>query len=182
MPEDLQRSFDELTRLSTLEKAAVRGNLAAHLQRLRALAAALPSGSPPAAMTEGLAAALQVDLAFLCSRPDALASTLLWRCSPHESERGPIAALVQRWREELPREPVAIEGIRALTPLPYGPGGPLIAELPMAVPHQLFSPMTREGRVLLQLSPRTPEAAFRHWIVGKGTLVEAPEARVPVPP
>lgn len=130
-------------RLSALEKAAARGNLAAHRQRLLALSTWLPPGSATVAVAEDLAAALQLDLAFLRSRPDALASTLLWRCAPHEDEPGPLAALVQRWREELPRGPAAIERIRALTPLPHWPGGPLIAELRMTERERGWKPIDR---------------------------------------
>jgi hypothetical protein len=115
--EDAHRSFDALTRWEALDEAASRGELAAHRRRLLALAREFPPGSDFNATLIGLTEALQIDLAFLRAYPEALFSTLVWRCSHHEGHEsgaldplGPsiprdsgLARLAQRWREDRAR-------------------------------------------------------------------------------
>lgn len=149
MPEDPQRAFETLTHLDTLEDAAARGALATHRRELLALAARLPAGSPLAPVLRALGAALQLDLAFLRTYPNALLSTLLWRCGPAgDPEAEELGMLAQRWSEQRALAQPDSVWLQALGRPPHAPGGPLIAELRTAGPGTLLSPMTAQGHVL----------------------------------
>lgn len=196
MSEELRREFDALTRLEALEESAARGELASHRRRLLTLAARFPSGTRGIVALEGLGAALQMDLPFLRAYPEALISTLLWRCSHHEgsgsgavSPLGPLipsgsilAGLAQRWREEQARAHPDSVWVRALGPPLYGLGGPLIAELRTASSHALLSPVIAEGHVLLRVKEDASPTPIRRWAIEEGTLVEAPDVAPPVFP
>jgi WD40 repeat protein len=178
MPEDPQRTFETLTRLSTLEDAAARGQLATHRRELLALAEQLPASSPLAPVPRALSAALQLDLAFLRTYPEALLSTLLWRCGPAgDPEAEALGMLAQRWSEERALARPDSVWLRALGRPPHAPGGPLIAELRTAGPHTLLSPMTAEGHVLLD-----GRGLFHRWDIEEGTLTHVPAVAAPTWP
>ncbi|OJT17535.1 hypothetical protein BO221_43970 [Archangium sp. Cb G35] len=175
MTEDPRRAFEVLSSLATLKEAAGKGELAAHRKRLLALSAEFPPGSPSATALEGLAAALQMDLAFLRVYPDALFAVLHWRCSHHDSPE--LTGLARRWSEEHAQGGPHGVWVRPLGPPPFVPGGPLLAELRTARPHRLLSPMTAEGHVLLD-----ERMAYRHWDIEEGTLVDRRDVVIPEPP
>lgn len=175
MLEDPRHAFETLTRLATLREAATRGELASHRAKLLALAARLPPGSRDATVLGVLAEALLLDLAFLRTWPDALLSTLLWRCSqPGGPESEALGSLARRWLEE--RAPGSV-WVRALGPPPHAPGGPLLAELHTAHPHTLLSPMSAGGHVLLD-----GRGVFLRWSIEEGTLADTPAVTPPTHP
>ncbi|HLK99426.1 MAG TPA: hypothetical protein VK539_02535 [Myxococcaceae bacterium] len=178
MPEDPQRAFETLTRLGTLEDAAARGALASHRRELLALAAQLPASSPLAPVLRALSAALQLDLSFLRTYPEALLSTLLWRCGPAgDPEAEALGMLAQRWSEQRALARPDSGWLRALGRPPHAPGGPLIAELRTAGPHTLLSPMTAEGHVLLD-----GRGLLHRWDIEEGTLTHVPAVAAPTWP
>jgi|GEM_PF-845948 len=167
--EGQRRMFKWLSSGAALEEANGRGKLAHHRRLLLSLAAELPPDSPIATALEVLAAALLLDLPFLRTYPEALLPVLHWRCSAHDNPV--LAGLARRWWAERRQEGV---WVHALTPPPHAPGGPLLAELRMERPHELRSPMTSEGHVVLD-----EQGVIHHWLPEEGALVEGPDVARP---
>ncbi|WNG49393.1 hypothetical protein F0U60_38690 [Archangium minus] len=167
MTDEQRRAFELLSSGTTLEEAAARGELAAHRGRLLALSQELPPDSRFATALQELSAALLLDLAFLRTYPEAILPVLHWRCAFHDNPV--LAELAQRWREERTTARPGSVWVHALLPPPHAPGGPLLAELRMARPHELLSPMTSEGHVVLD-----ERGVIRHWAPEEGTLVDGP--------
>lgn len=167
--EGQRRMFKWLSSGATLEEVNGQGKLADHRREMLALAAELPPDSPIATALEVLAAALLLDLPFLRTYPEALLPVLHWRCSAHDNPV--LAGLARRWWAE--RRPDGV-WVHALTPPPHAPGGPLLAELRMERPHELRSPMTSEGHVVLD-----EQGVIYHWLPEEGALVEGPDVARP---
>lgn len=182
----------DLTSLGALEAAAQARDLPAHIERLLGAAHAA-AGPEQAAVLRTLAAALQIDLAYLHAHPEDLFPALFMRCALHDSAQGKrlgapgpeaptggaLSALAQRWRKDF--EQRGRPWVQTLLPPEHEPGGPLIAELRVSTSWRLYA-LSKDGDVYLRRTRQKAPALHTRWSVRTGELSAVGEAACQPPP
>lgn len=180
-----ERPQNDLTSLSSLEAAARERSLPAHIEHL--LREAQDAAPEQAAVLRTIAAALQIDLAFLHAHPEDLFAALFMRCGLYDSvegerlgapgpeapTRGALSALAQRWRHDY--EQRGRPWVQTLLPPEHGPGGPLVAELRGVSGWDLCG-LSNDGDVFLRSYRQHGPNLYRSWCVRTGTVSETDEA------
>lgn len=172
----------DLTSLNSLENAARKQTLPAYIERL--LEAAQADSVPEqAAVLRTIAAALQIDLAYLRNHPEELFPALYMRCGLHDTADGEslgapgpnaptggaLSTLAQRWRSEY--EQRGRPWLQSMLPPEHEPGGPMLAELRLSSDWHLCS-MDSDGDVYVHKYASKRGHPHLRWCVRTGELVK----------
>lgn len=191
----IENPCPQLTSLDSLENAAREKALPARITQLLQEADAVARAPEQAAVLRTLAAAIQLDLAFLYEYPEELFTALFMRCALYDNSAGGwlgapgsraatcggLSALAQRWHEEYVQR--GRTWVQTLLPPEYLPGGPLLAECGL-LGHSYLLGISAAGDVYFADGWNAATSKRTRWCVLTGELSPTREilenaARIP---